>query len=135
VIDIHCTVQSETCHDKSLVFHSDLSWYVSDCTVCLSQWFIIVCLWLYCMSITVIYHGMSLTVLYVYHSDLSWHVYTMINHCDRCITQLSYTDISFVLFRSKKKCVFRVSSLKKIGQVHTCTFVGREFFIFIFSRH
>ena len=25
-------------------------------------------------SITVIYHGMSLTVLYVYHSDLSWYV-------------------------------------------------------------
>ena len=25
-------------------------------------------------SITVIYHGMSPTVLYVYHSDLSWYV-------------------------------------------------------------
>jgi hypothetical protein len=25
-------------------------------------------------SITVIYHGMSLTVLYVYHNDLSWYV-------------------------------------------------------------
>ena len=80
------------------VYHSDLSWYVSDCTVSvslrwvirLSQWFIMVCLWLYCISITqmsdtsitVIYHGMSLTVLYqyhqdewyVYHSDLSWYV-------------------------------------------------------------
>jgi hypothetical protein len=77
---------------------TDLSWYVSDCTVSvslrwvirLSQWFIMVCLWLYCISITkmndtsitVIYHGMSLTVLYqyhydewyVYHSDLSWYV-------------------------------------------------------------
>ena len=80
------------------MYHSDLSWYVSDCTVSvslrwvirLSQWFIMLCLWLYCISITkmsdtsitVIYHGMSLTVLYqyhqdewyVYHSDLSWYV-------------------------------------------------------------
>jgi hypothetical protein len=38
------------------------------------QWFITVCLWLYCTSITVIHHGMSLTVLYVYHSDLSRYV-------------------------------------------------------------
>jgi len=41
----------------------------------LSQWIIMLCLWLYCisitnisdMSITVIYHCMSLTVLYQYH--------------------------------------------------------------------
>jgi hypothetical protein len=62
---------------------SDLSWYVSECTVSvslrwvihLSQWFIMVCFWMYCTSITkmsdtsvtVIYHGMSLTVLYQYH--------------------------------------------------------------------
>ena len=40
------------------VYHSDLSWYVSDCTVSLSprwmiplsQWFIMVCFWLYCMT-------------------------------------------------------------------------------------
>ena len=61
------------------VYRSDLSRYVSDCTVFwvirLSQWFITLCLWLYCisitkksdMSITVIYHSMSLTVLYQYH--------------------------------------------------------------------
>ena len=56
----------------------------------LSQWFIMLCLWLYCISITmksdasvtVIYHAMSLTVLYQYHyeewcichSDLSCYV-------------------------------------------------------------
>jgi hypothetical protein len=48
----------------------------------LSQWFIMVCLWLYCISITkksdtsitVIYHGMSLTVLYQYHQE-EWYVY------------------------------------------------------------
>jgi hypothetical protein len=65
------------------VYHSDLSRCVSDCTVSvslrrvirLSQWFITLCLWLYCISITkksdtsitVIYHSMSLTVLYQYH--------------------------------------------------------------------
>ena len=63
--------------DEWYVYHSDLSWYVSDCTVslrwviCLSQWFITLCFWLYCisitemsdMSITVIYHAMFLTVL------------------------------------------------------------------------
>ena len=67
---------------------SDLSRYIFDRTVCLSQWFITACLWPYCTSISdlslyvfdrtvrlsVIYHGMSLTVLYVYHSDLSRHV-------------------------------------------------------------
>ena len=92
------TVLYQYHYEEWYVYHSDLSWYVSDCTVsvslwrviCLSQWFIMVCLWLYCisitmksdMSITVIYHGMSLTVLYqyhyeewyVYHSDLSWYV-------------------------------------------------------------
>ena len=71
--------------------------------ICLSQWFITLCLWLYCisitkksdtsitviyhamsdycinitkksdMSITVIYHGMSLTVLYHYRQD-EWYV-------------------------------------------------------------
>jgi hypothetical protein len=76
--------------DEWYVYHSDLSCYVSDCTVsvslrwviCLSQWFIMLCLWLYCisitkksdMSITVIYHAMSLTVLYQYHQD-EWYVY------------------------------------------------------------
>ena len=48
--------------------------------ICLSQWFIMVCLWLYCIritemsdtSITVIYHGMSLTVLYQNHRD-EWY--------------------------------------------------------------
>jgi hypothetical protein len=86
-------------YEEWYVYHSDLSCYVSDCTVsvslwrviCLSQWFIMLCLWLYCisitmksdMSITVIYHAISLTVLYqyhyeewyVYHSDLSWYVF------------------------------------------------------------
>ena len=41
--------------------------------ICLSQWFIMLCLWLYCisitkksdMSITVIYHAMSLTTVSV----------------------------------------------------------------------
>jgi hypothetical protein len=72
------------------VYHSDLSWYVSECTVSvslrwvihLSQWFIMVCLWMYCTiitkmsdtSITVIYHGMLLNVLYQYHQD-EWYVY------------------------------------------------------------
>jgi len=56
---------------------------MSDCTtlvslqrvICLSQLFIMLYLGLYCisitkksdMSVTVIYHGMSLTVLYQYH--------------------------------------------------------------------
>ena len=54
------------------VYHSDLSHYVSDCTISvslrrvihLSQWFITLCLWLYCISIT----------SRVYHSDLSRYV-------------------------------------------------------------
>ena len=69
--------------DEWYIYHSDLSWYVSECTVSvslrrvirLSQWFIMVCLWMYCISITkmsdtsltVCYHGMLLTVLYLYH--------------------------------------------------------------------
>ena len=60
--------------DEWYVYHNDLSWYVSDCTVSvslrwvirLSQWFITVCLWLYCISITKM-SDMSLTVLYQYH--------------------------------------------------------------------
>jgi hypothetical protein len=113
-------------YEEWYVYHSDLSCYVSDCTVSvslrwvirLSQWFIMICLWLYCISITkksdtsitVIYYDMSLAVLYqyhyeewyVYHSDLSWYVsgctvsisqrHIMINHCDRRITHLSDTD-------------------------------------------
>ena len=75
---------------KSDHYHSDLTRYVSDCTVSvsprwvirLSQWFNTLCLWLYCISITkmsdtsitVIYHAMSLTVLYQYHQD-EWYVY------------------------------------------------------------
>jgi hypothetical protein len=69
---------------------------------------IMICLWLYCisitkmsdMSITVIYHGMSLAVLYqyhyeewyVYHSDLSWYV------SDYCIsiTKMSDTSITVI---------------------------------------
>jgi hypothetical protein len=93
------TVLYQYHYEEWYVYHSDLSCYVSDCTVsvslwrviCLSQWFIMLCLWLYCisitmksdMSITVIYHAISLTVLYqyhyeewyVYHSDLSWYVF------------------------------------------------------------
>jgi hypothetical protein len=50
--------------------------------ISLSQWFLMLCLWLYCISITkkcdtsitVIYHLMSLTVLYQYHQD-EWYVY------------------------------------------------------------
>jgi uncharacterized membrane protein YccF (DUF307 family) len=69
--------------DEWYIYHSDLSWYVSECTVSvslrwvihLSQWFIMVCFWMYCTSITkmsdtsitVIYHGMFLNVLYQYH--------------------------------------------------------------------
>jgi hypothetical protein len=94
------------------VYHSDLSCYVSDYCISitkksdrsitviyhamslttvsvslrrvigLSQWFIMLCLWLYCISITkkngtfitVIYQAMSLTVLYQYHSE-EWYVY------------------------------------------------------------
>ena len=78
---LYCT--SITKKSDTSIYHSDLSWYVSDCTVSvslrwvirLSQWFIMICLWLYCISITkmsdtsitVIYHDMSLTVLYQYH--------------------------------------------------------------------
>ena len=35
------------------------------------------------MSITVIYHAMSVTVLYVYHSDLSRYV----SDCTVCLSQ------------------------------------------------
>ena len=69
------TVLYQYHQEEWYVYHSDLSCYVSDCTVavslrrviCLSQWFIMLCLWLYCisitkksdMSITVIYHAVS----------------------------------------------------------------------------
>jgi uncharacterized membrane protein YccF (DUF307 family) len=77
------TVLYQYHQEEWYIRHSDLSHYVSDCTVsvslrrviCPSQWFITLCLWLYCisitkksdMSITVIYHAMFLTVLYQYH--------------------------------------------------------------------
>jgi hypothetical protein len=81
--DMSLAVLYQYHYEEWYVYHSDLSWYVSGCTVSislkwvirLSQWFIMVCLWLYCInitkmsdtSITVIYHDMSLTVLYQYH--------------------------------------------------------------------
>ena len=65
------------------VCHSDLPCYVSWYTVlvslrsviCLSQWFIMLCLLVYCITITqksyisftVSYHAMSLSMLYQYH--------------------------------------------------------------------
>jgi hypothetical protein len=69
-------------HKEELyIYSSDLSCYVSDCTVSvslrrvisLSQWFIMLCLWLYCISITkksdksftVSYHAMSQTTVSV----------------------------------------------------------------------
>jgi hypothetical protein len=62
------------------VYHSDLSHYVSDCTVsvslrrviCLLQWFVTLwqCLWLYCITIT----KESDICLSLYHSDLSLYV-------------------------------------------------------------
>ena len=79
--DMSLTVLYQYHQDEWYVYHSDLSWYVSDCTVSvslrrvirLSQWFIMICLWLYCISITkmsdtsitVIYHDMSLTTVSV----------------------------------------------------------------------
>jgi tellurite resistance protein TehA-like permease len=41
------------------MYHSDLSRYVSDCTVHGSQWFSVLCLWLYCTCIAVIFCAMS----------------------------------------------------------------------------
>ena len=93
------TVLYQYHYEEWCICHSDLSCYVFDCTVSvslwrvmhLSQWFIMLCLWLYCIcitkksdaSVTVIYHAMSLTVLYQYHyeewcichSDLSCYVF------------------------------------------------------------
>jgi hypothetical protein len=84
-------------------YHSDLSLYVSVCIVSvwlrrvihLSQWFITLCLCLYCISmtkksdtpITVIYHTLFLAILIQYRQR-----HRVINHCDRCITLLDHTD-------------------------------------------
>jgi hypothetical protein len=85
-------------YEEWYVYHSDLSWYVSDCTVSvslrrvirLSQWFIMVRLWLYCISITKM-SDTSITV--IYHGLIQYSQRrTMINHCDRRITLLSDTD-------------------------------------------
>jgi hypothetical protein len=88
------------------IYHSDLSHYVSDCTVSvsqrsvihLSQWFITLCLWLYCISITkkcdtsiqVIYHTMSLTVLYQYHKEV-WYIYNsdLLHYVSDCSVSVS----------------------------------------------
>ena len=77
---------------------TDLSCYISDCTVSvslrrvirLSQWFIMLCLWLYCISITKMSDSLSQWFImlclwlycisitkiewYDYHSDLSCYV-------------------------------------------------------------
>ena len=76
--------------EESYFYHSDLSCYVSWYAVSvslrgvifLSQWFIKLCLLVYCisitkkrdMSVTVIYHAISLSILYQYHSE-DWYVY------------------------------------------------------------
>ena len=65
------TVLYQYHYEEWCVRHSDLSCYVSDCTVsislrrviCLSQWFIMLCLWLYCINITM-KSDMSVTVIY-----------------------------------------------------------------------
>jgi hypothetical protein len=132
------TVLYQYHQDEWYVYHSDLSCYVSDCTVSvsprwvirLSQWFITLCLWLYCISITkksdtsitvVIYHAMSLTTVsvsprwvirlsqwfitlclwllyqyhqdewYLYHNDLSRYV------SDYCINITKKSDISITM--------------------------------------
>ena len=75
------TVLYQYHYEEWYIYHSDLSCYVSDCTVSvslrrvvrLSQWFIMLYLWLYCISITmksdrsitVIYHAISLTTVSV----------------------------------------------------------------------
>ena len=70
------TVLYQNHRDEWYIYHSDLSWYVSDCTVSesprwvvhLSQWLIMVCLRLCCIRIT------EMSDIYVYHSDLLWYV-------------------------------------------------------------
>jgi hypothetical protein len=100
--------------------------------ICLSQWFIMVCLWLYCISITkktdmfirVIYHGMSLTVLYQYHCEIDISLYLvilieysqrhiMLNLCDWHITLLS--DIHIVPIKNLIMLMVHVSvSLRRL---------------------
>jgi uncharacterized membrane protein YhdT len=65
--------------------------------ICLPQWFITSCLWLYSitftkrsdMSITVIHHIMPLTVQYYFHQE-EWHVYhsDSSRHASDCTTVL-----------------------------------------------
>jgi hypothetical protein len=107
--DRHITLLSDTdTVEDWYVCHSDLSCYVSlwyAVSVSLrrlinrSQWFIMLCLLVCCISITqnsdifvtVIYHAMSLSILYQYHLQYTKR-HSMINHCDKHITLLSDTD-------------------------------------------
>jgi hypothetical protein len=103
------------------LYQSDLSWYVSDCTVSvslgwvipLSQWFIVVCFWLYCISITkmsdtsirVIYHGMFLTTVSV---SLGWVIplsqwFIVVCFWLYCISITKISDTSIrVIYRGQK---------------------------------
>jgi hypothetical protein len=86
------TVLYQYHQDEWYVYHSDLSRYVSDCTVSVSPrrvirlsqwWFIMLCLWLLYQ-----YHQDE---WYVYHSDLSRYV------SDYCISITKMSDISITM--------------------------------------
>jgi hypothetical protein len=96
------TVLYQYHYEEWYVYHSDLSCYVSDCTVsvslwrviCLSQWFIMLCLWLYCISITM-KSDMSITV--IYHAIYLWlYCISITMKSDMSITVI-YHDMSLTV--------------------------------------
>ena len=100
------------------VCHSDLPCYFSLYTVsvslrsviCLSQWLIMPCLIVYCISITqksdisftVSYHAMSLSMLYQYHSE-EWYVchwFIMLCLIVYCISITQKSDMSITVYHA-----------------------------------
>ena len=127
------TVLYQYHYEEWYVYHSDLPCYVSDCTVsvslrrviCLPQWYImLICLWLYCISITK-KSDMSITVIYhAYVSDCTVSVslrrviclsqwYIMICQCLwlYCISITKKSDMSIT-------AIYHAMSLTVLYQYH-----------------
>ena len=94
----------------TVIYHA-----MSDCTVsvslrrviCLSQWFITLCLWLYCISITK-KSDMSITVIYHAMSD---YCISITKKSDMSITVICHAMFLTVLYQYHLRRVIRLSQL------------------------
>jgi hypothetical protein len=98
------TVLAQCHRDECYIYHSDLSYYVSDCSgtisqrwvLHLSQWFIVLCLWMFCHNIT----EMSVTSITV--------IYRTMSDCSGTISEMSATSITLI-YRTKSDCSVTLS--------------------------